>query len=35
MTQIPENVPIALKGTHNHSQDKDYQQGMCEISFES
>ena len=35
MTQIPENVPIALKGTHNHSKDKDYQQGMCEISFES
>lgn len=30
---IPDNVPIALKGTVNQSKNEWYQQGMCTITF--
>lgn len=33
MKRIPQNVPVALKGTLNYSKNQSYQQGMCQITF--
>lgn len=33
MKEMPENVPVALKGTVDNSRNRWYQQGACMISF--